>query len=177
MKKTIILLAALFVGGTSFAQINKGQYLVGGNAGFTSTSQSGGGGSTTNVSLSPNFGYFVMDKLAVGAKLDLSSTSGGGVTASTFAFGPYARYYFLDAAAKTNIFGQAGINFGSTNPGGGAGSTSTTGFQLAAGPAFFLTPNVALEIGAQFTSLSGGGATQSQFGVMAGFQIHMGNGK
>lgn len=175
MKKTIILLAALFIGGTSFAQINKGQYLVGGNAGFTSTSVSGGGGSVTDVSLSPNFGYFVMDKLAVGAKLDLSSQSGGGATVSTFSFGPYARYYFLDAAAKTNIFGQAGINFGSTNAGGG--STSSTGFQLAAGPAFFLTPNVALEIGAQFTSLSGGGATQSQFGVMAGFQIHMGNAK
>ncbi len=77
-----------------------------------------------------------------------------------------------------NIFADASYGFGSSKE---KGSTSVSGnyYQIKAGPAFFLTPNTALELALYYKS-DGGDAYPSDrrnnFGLSAGFQIHLGGG-
>lgn len=63
---------------TANSQINKGQFLVGGSISFTATKTASAPSpsdyyKTTNLFITPNIGYFIVDKLAAGARLDLSS--------------------------------------------------------------------------------------------------------
>lgn len=172
MKKVISLFAILVCATLVNAQVKKGQFLLGGSAGFSSQNTSGGGGTVTNVTLNPTFGYFFADKLAAGAAVEYQSQTAGGATSSAFGFGPFVRYYFLAADAKTNVFAQGQFITASVSSGGA--TQTATGFSIAAGPAFFLTPNVALELGAIYTTSSSSGVSTNSFGMQAGFQVHLG---
>lgn len=180
MKKGLLVAAVLFAALGSKAQINKGQYLVGGAAGFNH--DKAGEAKTTTIFISPNAGYFVADKLAVG--LDASFTSAkekvgdvDGDKLSTFNVGPFVRYYFLPTAQKVNVFAHGAFRFGSTKV-GDADGVSSTDWTIKAGPAFFLSPSVALETAVYYGSLKykDVDATNS-FGLSVGFQIHLGKGK
>ncbi|HEX8060646.1 MAG TPA: hypothetical protein VF473_06895, partial [Cyclobacteriaceae bacterium] len=107
MKRIVIVLALAMISSGAFAQFNKGRYLVGGSLGFQTHANKAKAGSTTTTgshttdfSLSPDAGYFIIDNLAVGAALDLgiSSTkdsgSNPGKTSNTsIGLSPFVRYY------------------------------------------------------------------------------------
>src|SRR5687768_3204841 len=107
MKKVTFLVVALVASLGAFAQFNQGRMIVGGSAEFrtdTDKDKSGGttvtNGTTTSLSIDPNFGYFVIDNLAVGASLGLSlskwnSKGSNGTDSNTTSinFAPFARYY------------------------------------------------------------------------------------
>ncbi len=177
MKK--VLFAALMTIAVQgvFAQVNKGQWLVGGNADFASSKH--GELKATEFTFSPNAGYFFIDKFAGGLRVDLTSLKYKGADASTrFLIAPFLRYYFLEAAQKVNVFADASYGFGSVKDDGE--SASQNGFAISAGPAVFLTPNTALEFALQYRSLGGdayGDDNLNTFGFKVGFQIHLGGGK
>lgn len=177
MKK--VLFAALMTIAVQgvFAQVNKGQWLVGGNAGFASHKQ--GEVKATEFTISPNAGYFFIDKFAGGLRIDLTSLKYKGADASSeFLISPFLRYYFLESAQKLNIFADASYGFGSVKDDGE--SASQNGFVISAGPAVFLTPNTALEFALQYRSMGGdayGDDNRNTFGLKVGFQIHLGGGK
>lgn len=177
MKK--VLFAALMTIAVQgvFAQVNKGQWLVGGNASFASHKQDDV--KATEFTFSPNAGYFFIDKLAGGLRVDLASFKYKDADAnSRFLVSPFVRYYFLDAAQKVNLFADASYGFGSVKSEGE--SESQNGFAISAGPAIFLTPNTALEFALQYRSMGGdyyGDDNLNSFGVNIGFQIHLGGGK
>lgn len=178
MKK--VLFAALMTIAVQgvFAQVNKGQWLVGGSAGFESHKQ--GEAKVTEFSFSPNAGYFFIDKLAGGLRVDLNSVKvkGADDASSAFLIAPFVRYYFLDAAQKVNVFADASYGFGSVKEDGE--SASQNGFAVSAGPAVFLSPNTALEFALQYRSMGGdayGDDNLNTFGFKVGFQIHLGAGK
>lgn len=177
MKK--VLFAALMTIAVQgvFAQVNKGQWLVGGGAGFDSHKH--GDSKATEITFSPNAGYFFIDKFAGGLRFDITSVKPKGSDASSsLLIAPFVRYYFLEAAQKVNIFADASYGFGSLKSGGE--SESQNGFAITAGPAVFLTPNTALEFALQYRSLSGdayGDDNFNSFGVKVGFQIHLGSAK
>jgi hypothetical protein len=159
MKK--VLFAALM---TIAVQVNKGQWLAGGNVGFNS--QKWGDADANKVSkftFSPNAGYFFIDQLAGGLRVTFESekVKSEDKAESTLIIAPFARYYFLPAAQKVNIFADASYGFGST---GTEDKASLSGFAFAAGPAIFLTPNTALD------------DRRNSFGVNIGFQVHLGGG-
>lgn len=86
------------------------------------------------------------------------------------------RYYFTDLGKNAKLFGHAAIGFGSTKPAGsGSASVSSTEWGIKAGPAFFLSKNIALEATLGYSSFKWSGATDatSTFGVNFGFQIHL----
>lgn len=178
--KKVLFAAFLTVCATgAFAQINKGQWLVGGNVGFnTSKTGDNDDAKTTSFNISPNAGYFFMDKLAGGLRADFSSekVKSADDAFTSFTIAPFVRYYFLPAAEKVNIFADASYAFGSA---GYDEKSSINGYAISAGPAVFLTPNVALEFGIGYTSLKWEDADDrtNNFGVNVGFQIHLGAGK
>lgn len=177
MKKVVILFAVITVAASSFGQINKGQFLVGGNVSFESQKSGDDDNSkTTSFQFSPNAGYFFINNLAGGARVSFSTFKEEGEDAfNSFLFAPFVRYYFLPAAQKVNILADASYGLGSMKQGD---SESFNQFSVAAGPVVFLSPHTALEFTLQYRSAGGdaygGDDRLNSFGVNAGFQIHLG---
>jgi hypothetical protein len=181
MKKVLFAVFLLVSSNAIFAQVNKGQWLAGGNIGFESRKQ--GDNKATYFNFSPDAGYFFINNLAGGIRLDFSSYKVKGIDDATtsFSLAPFARYYFLPAAQKVNVFADASFGFGSK---GTADKESFNEFGIMAGPAVFLTPNTALEFAVYYKS-AGGDAYKigtdddryNRFGINIGFQIHLGGGK
>jgi len=180
MKKVFIAACILFAAQGVFAQTYKGQFLLGGNAGFE-TGKFGDVDASkyTSININPNAGYFFINNFAGGLRLSLNSTKYKDDDAtSSFLFAPFARYYFLPAEQKVNVFSDLSYGFGSMKDGESEGFNQ---FSIMAGPAVFLTPSTALEFALRYTSSGGdaygGDDRQNNFGLNIGFQIHLGNAK
>jgi len=175
MKKVLLAAIVLMSAQAGFSQISKGQWLVGGTAGFASEKQ--GSFKTTTVNISPDAGYFFIDRFAAGLRLGFTSVKETDVDAvSAFSAAPFVRYYFLPTAQTVNIFADGEYGFGSAKSGGN--SASVNEFKISAGPAVFLTPSVALEFGVYYQSMGGKYYTEraNAFGLGIGFQVHLGTG-
>jgi len=65
-----LFLVALFLSGIAQAQLTKGNWLVGGNASYSSTQSENAASTTTtnrkSLTAEPDIGYFFFDKFAVG---------------------------------------------------------------------------------------------------------------
>jgi outer membrane protein W len=159
MKKFTILVVAVCSTFGAYAQYNQGRMLVGGSLGFsTETEKTKFDGNTqtdgkwTNFSLEPQFGYFIIDNLAVGASLDLGlskwkddADSDDDKTYTSIEIQPTVRYYL-----PQNIFFQGQVGFGTAKSKFGSGNVdeykyNTLSWALAAGYAYFLNDNVAIE--------------------------------
>jgi hypothetical protein len=180
MKKVLFAAFLLVSSHSMFAQINQGQWLVGGNISFNSEKFGDNDNSkVTKFTFAPNAGYFFMDKLAGGLRVGFESTKQEGDDDADvrFSLAPFARYYFLDASQKVNVFLDGSYGFGSAGQGD---KESFNFYQFMAGPAIFLTPNTALEVALQYHSEGGdaygGDDRLKNFGVNVGFQVHLGNG-
>ena len=197
MKKLLILVAITTISTASFAQanINKGDWMVGGDAGYKSAKNEYSGSTTSDaklstLNLSPNIGYFFINQLAGGLRLSLtSSTEKFGTPQkedkyTSTLIGPFLRYYFLPATQKLNIFVDANYGFGSnkhTPPSGSSNKSDLSGYDINGGVAFFVNPAVAIEFTLGYQSLkdkySSGSTSYTNdtktFGFNIGFQIHL----
>lgn len=159
MKKFTILVIAMCATLGAYAQYNQGRMLVGGSLGFSAQTQktkfdgnSQTDGKWTSFSLEPQFGYFVIDNLAVGASLDLGLSkwndqddSDNDYSSTSIEFTPTVRYYL-----PQNIFFQGQVGFGTSKDKYGSGNVdedkySNLSWALAVGYAYFLNDNVAVE--------------------------------
>ncbi|MEI9921621.1 MAG: hypothetical protein WDO14_22950 [Bacteroidota bacterium] len=159
MKRIVTVLALAMICSSAFAQFNQGRWLAGGSVGFRATTSKTKSNSTTVTNshstyftIAPDVGYFVIDKLAVGASLALvagsnkQEGSSNKTTGSSISLSPFVRYY-LDQG----IFfqGQFGFGHASSKTKNANGSTTTkygtSNWSLAAGYAYFLNDYVAVE--------------------------------
>jgi outer membrane protein len=162
MKRIVTIFALALIWSGAYAQFNQGRYLAGGSIGLTTnkyetenTTTTTTVSNSTNFSIAPDVGYFVIDNLAVGAALDfgVGSSKGKGSnafkeTSSSIELSPFVRYYLPQA-----IFFQAQFGFGSSTskytPAGSNTSTKSKdalfGWGLATGYAYFLNDFVAIE--------------------------------
>ena len=171
MKKVVFItffITAVVTAG--FAQFkDKGTILLGGSTSaavnfITEKSKVGGSTSTdgkvTSFSLEPTVGYFAIDDLAIGAGLNLSTSTfkpDGSVSkskSSTILLSPFARYYF------DKFYAQGTFQVGSQNTEFTSGSVTTknkeslSGWSLAGGYPIFLNESVTLEPQVGYGSLS-----------------------
>lgn len=190
MKIFILLSLLLIITTTSFTQIKKGQFLVGGNFNFESTKNENSINSTyesNNFFVSPNIGYFIIDKMAGGLRINIGSynfKSENVVTHQTnSSISPFLRYYFLPLPKKVNAFIDVSYIHTKTkwssdsNPGY---YEKARGYYLSAGPSIFLTEQVALEftLGYKHTNSDNFGNTKvNVFSSGLGLQIHIGKNK
>lgn len=86
--KRIFFAALVLMATNTFAQTEKGNWLVGGMVGLET--QTG----TSNITFSPNVGYFIKNNFVAGVDLGLSSTKVNTQTTTDIDLGPFARYYF-----------------------------------------------------------------------------------
>jgi len=214
MKKIKILTMALVLGAINFcafAQTQKGNMLVGGNIGFNSSSakiktESGSikveskGPSITNIYINPNIGYFFIDNLAGGLKLNVGLSSSKSradgdkrSNATTeFNVGPFLRYYY-NLNEKSAVFGEAFVGFGSTTTkekditGTSLPDLKTSGVSYGPGVgfAYFINENIGVEALLNYTfsvdkdesTLLGVTTTTrtstGKFGLNVGFQLYL----
>jgi Outer membrane protein beta-barrel domain len=132
----IVLVGSLMVLNPVQAQLEKGTFMAGiassvhlaGSAtgselmslGYASTKYgSSDAYKTTTFNLMPRGGYFVIDKLAVGLDVILStytqksSDDGSRQTSTMIEAAPFVRYYY--PLSKVNLFGEATVGFGTEN--------------------------------------------------------------
>jgi outer membrane protein len=116
----------------------------------------------SSFNFNPKFGYFISDKLALGAELSVGSSKNENTdfttspnvvsetTGSSFGAGVFARYYFLDLGERFKTFTEVGLAFGSeTNEFNGTETSSANGFGLGVdlGMNYFVTENMAISFG------------------------------
>ncbi|HEY5461893.1 MAG TPA: outer membrane beta-barrel protein [Hanamia sp.] len=173
------------------AQITKGFWQVGGDANFISSTfspYSSSANKQSRLEIAPTIGYFFFDKFSAGLKIDIafshsatdSTASGSGFTtnASSYLFGPYMRYYFLNEEKALNFFAEANYGYGlgvSKNYGMSRNTTKSQQFTFMAGPEFFFTQSVGLEftIGYYYYKQTGINPGSKGFQMGLGFMIHL----
>src|SRR5687767_14919144 len=153
MKFFTLLSLSLILANRSMSQINKGQFLAGGNISFESIKNDGEdvvNYKTTNFFISPNIGYFIIPKLAGGLRLNIRSYKQkipAGYTQVSVSLSPFLRYYLLSQKQKFNVLVDSGyINVKTkTRIQNSRLSERTRGYTVSVGPAIFLNERVALE--------------------------------
>ena len=149
MKKLFIAILMLITSATTHAQFNKGRKLIGGQVSFSTSPDSDY--KSTYFELTPQFGYFIANNLAVGAGVNYYRQNNSDSYLSTsLQIEPFVRYYF-----KPGIFVQGSYGLGPgkvrTNfPTNTGQSTSERLYNVSSwvgsvGYALFLNDHVAIE--------------------------------
>ena len=162
MKKLFFTLVCFcFVLTGAVAQTAQGSLTFGGAISYTSATQETPTQDAKSHSFQfiPSAGYFVIDNLAVGVNLGLSTSENSANTkTNNFLVGPFARYYVFTANEKFAFTGEAGLLFGNgkTTPAiGNELKTSSVNFYLSPGFTYFFTESWGLDFqleGISFTS-------------------------
>jgi len=162
------------------SQINKHNWLVGGNADFSS-SKSESSSSTGNTSriyfrIAPKIGYFIIDKFAAGVSglinyEKVTFNASGQSKQSYYSIGPFARYYFLSVDKPVNILSEISYYHLISNP----GNQGSSNFSFAVGPVFYLNTVVGIEFtaGYSITKNNDANLTYKIFQLGIGLQIHL----
>jgi hypothetical protein len=164
------LIATLLLGLCANAQITKGNWMMGGNAGFSSgkTIVNGISSEITNaLFINPNIGYFFIDKLAVGTKSRLTFYN----ISTNYDLGPFVRYYFLEKEKPINIFSEVNyrIQKNSQND-----DFKAENFNIKAGGVYFLNSSVGLELALNYASQKTNQDSEIRNVFLeVGFQIHL----
>ena len=157
MKKFFLLTTILFLSAyTLRAQVTQaGNFMIGSTFGLSSAqsriTQINAAGeeieetpSSTQFSIAPSIGYFILDEFAVGIGMDytfskVDNSSEDYTRDSDLLFGPFARYFFL-TTDDSAIFLEANFGFGNARDdkeiGGQAQKINTNIFALGFGPGF-----------------------------------------
>jgi hypothetical protein len=148
---------------------SKGDFIVTGAFGVKSSSV--GGTSSTSFKILPSLGYFVSEKIAIGATLGyVQNGSGSGIgnaATNDFIVGLFGRYY-MKPKSQFTFFGQGLLSFVSSSPQGGGNSATTFGLGFSPGLNYFVSNRFSLEatfgeIGFKSTSSGGGGGSNTGF--------------
>lgn len=188
-KRNLLTLCILFLLAKADAQITKGNWLVGGNFSYSKDKSMGNdviNSKSRTVDIMPNAGYFVVDKLALGARLNVGSSKQkypqaqgqNVITQNSFGVGPFIRYYLLKPDKIVNIFSEGGIVYEtltSKNSGSVQGREKSILKTAAIGAVVFLNSAVGLEVKFGYSNLKvfNKDAREKNIQLNLGFQIHL----
>jgi hypothetical protein len=149
--KKIILLATIISGATAYGQ--KGDWYIGGGAGFSSTTTESGQQTVKRLSwsLSPEVGTFVTDHIQLGlgataSNVNYNPTTGSSYGSSQLGGTVYSRYLFGDLPFKPFAGINASYMAGRTKPflSGSEVKSDLIQINLNAGFAYYLTPRISV---------------------------------
>jgi outer membrane protein len=163
-KRFTILLLLLFGSSLVFAQVEKGKWFIAGysNFGLDIGKNKTKSGSTTNenykysnFNITPEAGYFVMDKLVAGLFIDFYRDTekfddGDKDYTTNFIIGPFVRYYILEYKGLWP-YAEGRVGFGSQNYTNNYGSDYEEKYsyfttKLGAGATYFVTKHVGFDL-------------------------------
>jgi len=159
MKKIIFTVAAIFAFGFANAQdkkesnegFAKGNVFITGGFGFNS--EKTGDVKESDFTFAPAVGFFVADKIAIGARLNFTTGKqenppADDVKTSVFMGEVFGRYYFTPAS-KFSVFGELAVGFGTMKWEQGPLDSDSNMFGVNAGVGinYFLSNHWAIEAG------------------------------
>ncbi len=172
---------------TSNAQITKGNWMVGGNASLSNKeiynkNSSNNKGITTEIEVTANVGYFIIEKLQGGTRISYEHFSRKGdemgiSNINRLKYGVYSRYYFLKQDKLVNLFLDGEYFFGNRIYYNGDFKDTLNGYVISTGPTIFFNSSVAMEFGINYSSTKFNGVSDNviennlQFSL--GFQIFL----
>lgn len=170
---------------TSNAQITKGNWMFGGSASYNNKeiynkNFSNDKGRTTEIEVTANAGYFIIDKLQAGTRISYEHFSRKGDEGSSrywLKYGVYTRYYLLKPEKMVNFFLDGQYFLGNKAFSDGDFKDKLNGYVFSAGPTIFFNSSVAMELGINYSSTKFNGANDNiiennlQFSL--GFQIFL----
>lgn len=178
MKKQYILAAVAIIatGFTSDAQIQKGNILIGGNLANINIGLNDP--NILSADITPKAAWFIKDNLALGGYVNFGiETAKNSGTTTNYGIGALGRYYMgkeVEVIKHSRFFGELTAGFGGVNV---SDADNTNGLNIGVGPgfAYFITPNIGLEVLVKYNSLVGLGSTPYQGNLNAsfGFQIYL----
>lgn len=184
MKTIKLLITVLLFATATNAQITKGNWMVGGSGSFsyadTKPKNSNSSGTNINysdsgtysITLEPNIGYFIKDKLAIGMKISIINSFIEFKTLnpddSYISISPNFRYYFLDVDKTYNVFVEPSFNYYTNNSLGNA-----SGFGLKSGLAIFLNSSVAIEPSLNYVYNESSEFKRNNVFLGIGIQVHL----
>jgi hypothetical protein len=176
MRKIFLFIIFINFFSISNAQITKRNWMVGGNGTISRQQEKllGSDVRSTMIQLSPNLGYFIIDKFAIGVRpgfnyVNLKTNTFHSRTTS-WAVGPFTRYYFLPAENRTNVFTETAYQYFSSSNG-----DYQTLFLFSGGPVIFFNESVGLEITANYKifRIHSTETSSKTFFIAIGLQIHL----
>ncbi len=180
MKKIILLIiVSVSISNMVNGQITNGNWMLGGNASFSSSKYGSTGGvqySQTDIQVSPLIGYFAINNFAVGLKPSLIygsyNSSANGTT--NFSVGPFTRYYFLKPENRVNVFTEGAYAYGISKAKNESAATKLNTFSISAGSVVYFNSSVGLEftLGYTTTKIVGHTGNNSVIRLGIGFQFH-----
>jgi outer membrane protein len=168
------------------AQTEQGSIMLGGSANLNIPTNDNTDG--YNFTLNPTVGFFLIDNLAIGAGLPITSSrteynnNGNVDKRSSIGIAPFVRYYLGASNAKLFFQGRFGIqHFTAKNEVNGReinkSSDDAVFAGLGVGVAFFLNEHVGLEPSLTYDAYNRGTYNNSAFNINVGFQIYLPSGK
>lgn len=178
-RATVIALLSL-ISLTANSQITKGNWMLGGTISYASTNYNsinyGVPHTAYNLQVSPNVGYFFVDKAAGGIRASISKIGDRdrGQSYTDFNIGPYFRYYLLSSEKQVNIVTEAAYLYGFETA-TASDKTSKNTFSFSAGPVIYFNSVVGLETLVSYSTYKFSGFDGSnntiRFGI--GLQVHL----
>jgi len=184
MKKSLLAFMAIisvnFIFAQDFNYIKKNNWMVGGRAMWSSQSQDIDPYEIKRSSfgISPDVGYFFMDKFAGGLRFDVdydkTEINNNETKQTDLVVSPWLRYYFLQPEKDLNIFAQGKYGIGSSKTNDND-AESISKWALEGGLAYFCNPLVALEftLGYRSTKYEEDDNPATSIFFSVGFQIHL----
>lgn len=180
----LLLITTLLSFVTSNAQITKGNWMVGGSGSFdyakTEPKNTNSSGSSINytgngfysITLDPNIGYFIKDKLAIGMKISLFNSfiefRTLSLNGTIISISPNFRYYFLNIDKTYNVFIEPSFNYYTNNSLG-----NSSGYGLKSGLAIFLNNSVGIEPSLNYNYNESNQFKRNNFFIGVGIQVHL----
>jgi hypothetical protein len=154
------------------SQTRQDDWMLGGNLRVNTARNS------SQFEFSPSVGYFLLEGLAIGARMSVENEKLGTNRVKGLGFGPFARYYF--GSEKLLPFFEGAFDFSNRKYETGSLATTEQAFSIfgGGGVAIFLNESVALEgiFGYRNTRVknqSGNGGLN----LRVGFQIYLNRGQ
>ena len=156
---------------TTYAQIEKGNFLIGGGVGFEMDLVEDGDNPFT-IFLTPNVLNLINDNLAVGGALGVVHTKAGDFSNTSLGILPSARYYLsgLESNMAFYVDAKAGLQINRVSFDGDADSESALTFSFGPGVAYFISDDVSIDTGLNFNRI-GGDFDQSSINLNIGLQV------
>lgn len=128
---------------------SKGNILLEGNIGFSSTNDKNTEEKTNSFEFNPKAGYFLTDKFALGIELGIGSdkeeTAGTDTDKnSNFNVGVFGRYYFLELGQRFKTYAEAGVGFNNGKDGLAEAKYTGVGFGAGLGINYFVSESFAI---------------------------------
>ncbi|KHJ38353.1 hypothetical protein PBAC_13590 [Pedobacter glucosidilyticus] len=180
MKKTILLLLICFAFKFSFAQLEKGNWLVGGSGSFSSAKYMGipVDFTQTNIDISTTLGYFILNKFVTGVSGGYSYVKADyyghpnyiNSSYNTYNIGPFLRYYFLPIQQRANVFAQTEYNLGFSDD-----KLYRKALSFKAGPVLYINNNIGIEFNLGYSIIQNEDSVRKIYAFQTGigFQIHL----